>query len=507
MTSGSLKLAPARSAPPFIATGLLLILLIFVAAPANAVTFTTHTQAGKESRWHADFNEDGREDFVVPSPGGFDVVLSNGSGSYNAPVHYSLSSGNMAIDFAIGQFMGAADIIAIDGKTGNFFVFVGKTNGTFSPGQPFPIDVVPLGIVAGDYNHDGLMDFAYSYFDSSHNSFIGVLFGGGGFFEAGPINPVAFVGDNLFVGDFDGDGKADLFTQSCGPNTCDNFVYYGDGTGHFPVTGVPPADNLAQYLPFDVNGDGKMDLIGLPFASPLSGDVYFNHIAVLYGNAGRTWTLSSIPTSRCVNGADANKVTVADFNGDGIPDIAFEEVSNCSASFPHFEVIKTGKGAGAFNSEQTFAQPGVPTANLETVRSVRNNKPDLSLTECTSSSCSGHNIVSFMDSTSGAFPTCTAPSGFPPLEGPGIHVCSPAAGSTVSPTFGVHVGAVTQTPARKVEIFVDGKKIAEQRRGSFSHYTFMDKTITLSAGSHKITIFAAGWDNWLEKTAFTVNVD
>jgi hypothetical protein len=82
-------------------------------------------------------------------------------------------------------------------------------------------------------------------------------------------------------------------------------------------------------------------------------------------------------------------------------------------------------------------------------------------------------------------------------------VCSPT-GSPTSPVA-FHVGAAGQVPMRKVEVWVDGTKEVEQLDG-FSHYSFLDKSISLTPGSHKVTIFAAGWDNWLEEKTYTLSV-
>jgi hypothetical protein len=35
----------------------------------------------------------------------------------------------------------------------------------------------------------------------------------------------------------------------------------------------------------------------------------------------------------------------------------------------------------------------------------------------------------------------------------------------------------------------------------------MDRIVTLATGSHQVVIYAAGWDNWLEKTSFSLNVN
>ena len=59
---------------------------------------------------------------------------------------------------------------------------------------------------------------------------------------------------------------------------------------------------------------------------------------------------------------------------------------------------------------------------------------------------------------------------------------------------------------RKVEVWADGKKQAEQFAGAFSDYAFFNNSIALAAGSHKITVYAAGWDNSLQSKVFTLNV-
>jgi hypothetical protein len=58
---------------------------------------------------------------------------------------------------------------------------------------------------------------------------------------------------------------------------------------------------------------------------------------------------------------------------------------------------------------------------------------------------------------------------------------------------------------RKVEVWVDGNKRVEQSDG-FSHYTYLNRSLSLRPGSHAVTVFAAGWDNWLESKSFTLDV-
>src|SRR5207237_10198978 len=64
-----------------------------------------------------------------------------------------------------------------------------------------------------------------------------------------------------------------------------------------------------------------------------------------------------------------------------------------------------------------------------------------------------------------------------------INVCSPVASATSPVPFSI--GASGDTHMRKVEVWVDGSKTAEQLNG-FSGYTNLDKSIALANGSHNV---------------------
>jgi hypothetical protein len=114
----------------------------------------------------------------------------------------------------------------------------------------------------------------------------------------------------------------------------------------------------------------------------------------------------------------------------------------------------------------------------------------------------GSNTDIFLNNTAGgAFPGCAAPNSFR-----GINVCTPAAGATAASPVHFSVGASTQTPARKVELWVDGVKKTEQLKKQFSTYAFLDADIPITTGSHNVTVYAAGVDNLLQKKSFTFNV-
>src|SRR5258707_10321623 len=139
-----------------------------------------------------------------------------------------------------------------------------------------------------DMNHDGIIDLLY-FEDVSQ--VLHVLFGKpDGTFLVGPTNVfhTSAAGDVIYVGDFDGDGKADVVWQGPFFET-DVQVGYGDGQGHFDLR--PSFQDTVIYRVYDVDQDGRSDLVGVPFVPEGAGNAqYFKEIRILHGNGNRTFT-------------------------------------------------------------------------------------------------------------------------------------------------------------------------------------------------------------------------
>jgi len=463
---------------------------------AQNVAFAKRTYAGQSSSIHADLNNDGREDFVYAdaAAGGFFVQLSTGNGTYAPPTKYPLPGDTHVGAIVIGDFNSdaKADLILFAGD-GNFYEYLNNGDGTFREQAAFLVSNNVVSAAVGDFNHDGRMDLAFLT-----GTTLNIWFGtGGNGFTVGPSTSVTNV-DNMTVADFDGDGRADIAIASLFPD--DNIqVLYGDGTGHFPVTNSihRPGDHL-RFSAADVNGDGKMDLIATAFYPAVP-----DHLSVYYGNASRTWAETQIPLQSCVyNNAGP---TAVDMNGDGINDLVVPEINCDGSGVPNIDVL-TRNSNGTYNPDQLIyssSSSSLSFRDLTVLRADRNTKPDLALSQCTASPCiaaSDYNLEVLLNTTVGKFPTCMPPNGYE-----GIHVCAPLADATVASLVHFRVGAAGQIPMRKVEVWVDGHKVVEQLDG-FSNYTFMDRSVTLASGSHRVVIYAAGWDNWLEKTSFALTV-
>src|SRR5262249_42150493 len=125
------------------------------------------------------------------------------------------------------------------------------------------------------------------------------------------------------VGDFNGDGKLDLALGTLGQchDGCPSGETYillgnGDGTFQSPTTPVFPA--YGPLLAADLNGDGKLDLVS-------QSDVF--DVQIFLGNGDGTFSntadyLVSFPTNNIYYGAFNFGVALADFNGDGMEELA-----------------------------------------------------------------------------------------------------------------------------------------------------------------------------------------
>jgi len=477
-------------------------LLLALPALSQSVSFSS-SSLQNPSNIHADFNSDGREDFVLfgssnlCSTSAFALVLSTGDGTYASPVCYRLPDGGPE-SIAIGDFNadGNADLIVGNGSI-QFYQYVGSPSGRLHLQATYTNDTVVQNISAADVNHDGKIDLLFNSGGTANDFNLHVWFGNGdGTFTTGPSTPMLIFAP-LFIGDFDGDGKADVVTEYNLEGSTYQ-VFYGDGTGHF-VASAPFSDNV-QYAVYDLNGDGKSDLVGEPFDFSVSGNTYYNQVKVMYGNADRTFTTNTITLATC--DAWLFPPASADLNGDGTNDIAVAEASDCNGTAPDTFNVLLGNSNGTYQPEQAIytGTSSQLLAGFLVARANRDSKPDIVLFDI-SSGTSNVPATLFENTTTGSFPACA-----PPNRYTGITLCAPTSTVVASSPVAFSVGAANQTPGRKVEVWIDGKKMSEQLKDAFSYYSFLDASYSLSNGTHKVTVYAAGWDNLLQSSSFTLTV-
>jgi hypothetical protein len=263
----------------------------------------------------SDFNRDGKLDlaFADSSPGNISILLGKGDGSFESPVSYPVVGVLvLAADF---NNDGKADLVTRPTTT-SLAVLLNNGNGTFQTAQTYAIPHPLVRVFStGDFNGDGKLDlFAYGRSTNVDSArFISVLLGkGDGTFQS-PINSNGNWGQGsgpyaITTGDFDRDGKVDVAVSD------ENLTVLrgnGDGTFKTPATPTSLQNTSTDLKVSDFNGDGKLDLVT---AGVFSG----GNLQVLLGNGDGTFqSIGSL-----VNQVGGVSVVVPDLNGDTRPDLA-----------------------------------------------------------------------------------------------------------------------------------------------------------------------------------------
>jgi VCBS repeat protein len=278
-------------------------------------------------------------------------------------------SGRNPFGVAVADFNsdGRADLVVSFADSNDLTLLLGNGDGDFAPGPIWPVGTpVARGIVAADLNHDGRMDAVLASADwNSAMVFIGDGRGG----AVPTAYPAGLAPFNVAVGDLNKDGALDIVVanesdipalEGKGMVT----VLFGDGQGKFPRRlalegGSYPADAKIA----DLDGDGWMDIAVVNWKS--------QDITIFQGRADGTFA----PARSISDGglAAAYSLAIADFDGDGKPDIAVGDLvgrvrvlyNDGAGGFARIEPLTGGRGlrcliAADLNGD---GRPDLATAN------------------------------------------------------------------------------------------------------------------------------------------------
>lgn len=289
-----------------------------------------------------DFNKDGKLDMAVLNQGSANVsiLLGNGSGGFTAGGSFSV--GSMPSGLTVGDFDGDGNLDLAVANTGSNDVTVLFGNGTGSFVKAGPTYGAATGaaqIIAGDFNHDGIPDLAVA---GSSNMSLLLGNGFGAFYTVSntSIGPGAW---NIVSADFNLDDNLDVAISANSSSAI--FVLLGNGKGGFSAAAGSPISIPGQPFALvtgDLNGDGAPDLA--------TASVGNNTVTVLLGSGTGTFT----PTAGspiATGGVFPNSMGLADFDGDGKPDLL---VVNGNSSSSANTRLFLGDGAGNFTAQSTL---------------------------------------------------------------------------------------------------------------------------------------------------------
>ena len=323
---------------------------------ASAITIPATSSSGIVA---GDFNDDGSVDLAIGAPSSIVFLPGHGLGGFGTPVSSVIGSGTVDLTSADFDDDGVPDLATTDRSSGSALVLHGTGDGHFTLSQTIPVAPFVHALTSGDLNADGRSDLVVGGTDGP--IFV-LLATGPGQFGAGVPYQAGAVTATLIIDDLDQDGRQDLLTGGY-----DLSILRGDGLGRFagesslsftvPVTDIGAAD-------FD--GDGMPDLVVLQSGSPSTLEcpdprlvsIYCgppNQVLVLPGMGQAHFGPSISSPARCGPAA----LAIADFNGDGRPDVATANHRAGTCSAPSLSVL-AGDGHGQFVTFVDLQVPNLP---------------------------------------------------------------------------------------------------------------------------------------------------
>lgn len=351
----------------------------------------------------ADLNGDGKPDLIIQDAtqdGTIRILLGNGDGTFRTRQTIALP-GSSGSTITVGDVNGdgVPDLVLL--VTGPAIItFLGNGDGTFQPAllsaaASSQVSQQTSGHIAlADFDADGFTDLVFS---DGYNAIFPMRGDGHGHFTIEPklpsYDPGLYLGygvSDLYAFDVNGDGRPDLVGGNNGGNGSIFNVFLNQGVFSFKPIGYPQTNYDTNFAFYDLDRDGHVDAIysdlsgkvwvayghsdgtfatAVQFATLPGLGAFLNGFGDLHGD-GKPRVFGSSPAGIAIaggatpggaelyagafnsglfGGTSSSQTVVADFNGDGLLDVAIPADQSL--------VFLFGKADGTFTAAPSIYAP------------------------------------------------------------------------------------------------------------------------------------------------------
>jgi hypothetical protein len=275
-----------------------------------------------------DFDGDGHLDIALNASNAVQLLYGHGDGTFDPPLVIAIAARN-AVWLVSADFNQDGRLDLVLGTAGTTRTYLGGANRTFTEVLATSPCSAGKWLVHSDLNGDGKEDLVGV---GNYGSTVFACPGNGdGTFQSGPSFAYQSGNGAAFLADVSGDGRADLIVNARNPEHLD--VYLGLGNGSFSARAeLPPQAPGRAVAVGEVTGDSNVDLL-------VGTDIGF---FVFAGQGGGSFQTPTPPPLASAGGIGA--LAVADFDGDGHPDVAATPLFVSSAELPVSVMLGSASG-------------------------------------------------------------------------------------------------------------------------------------------------------------------